>query len=193
MQSMHMSAPGRKLLEDLEGRRHRIYDDKTGAVWDGKSTPRGALTIGVGHVLTAQERMSGAYLDGIDDPTIDRLLSRDLVPREQLVCARVRPELGQHRFDALTMLVFNWGHVPSELLGMINSGLTDEDVVKRAWMSHTRANGDPDALRLRRSRELALWLTPDPEQAVDVTEVLARVYKTSADLVAAELAPHRTD
>lgn len=148
---------GRKLLEELEGRRSHAYRDSAGL-----------LTIGVGHLLTRDELSSGKlwvggtsfrWRDGLTEMQIDALLDQDLKPVEEAVMALVRVPLTPTQRDALICWTFNVGRgaaAKSSLIRLLNQGLYGLVPVQlKRWVY---AGGDRvEGLARRREREAALW------------------------------------
>lgn len=118
-----MSIPGRRFLERLEAVSLVVYKD-----------PVGLPTIGVGHLLTRDERSSGKiiidgepvrYSPSLTAEQVDKLLAQDLDPVENNVVDVVRIPLTQYRFDALCSFSFNTGQHAfntSTLLKRLNLG-----------------------------------------------------------------------
>ena len=105
--SCTMSAQGRKFITGEEGRRLKPYKD-----------PVGLWTIGVGHLLTKEERATGLiviggkktkWTDGLLAEEVDALLAQDLHRFESAVYDALNFDPEQHQFDALVSLAFNIG------------------------------------------------------------------------------------
>jgi lysozyme len=155
--TMRMSEKGRQLLSQWEGVRARVYNDSVGLP-----------TIGVGHLLTAQERASGAiaiagqpvrYANGLTPVQVQQLLEQDLARFENAVSNCVTCELDQNQFDALVSLSFNIGPEAfrnSSLVKALNQGnYTDVPDEFRRW---TNAGGvESRGLVNRRENEIKLW------------------------------------
>ncbi len=161
-----MSDRGRTMLIELEGSRSRAYQDT-----------RGFLTIGVGHLLTTAELMSGKiaigdeavkYRDELTEEHIGQLFQQDLEKYEAVVRQSVKPMLTQAQFDALVSFTFNtgvgefrkdrWvgGFRGSTLLKRINIGRFSEVPQEmRRWIY---AGGETsDGLVARREVEIERW------------------------------------
>ena len=154
---MKMSQNGAQLLAEWEGFETEIYDDAAGLP-----------TIGVGHLLTKNERDSGKiiikgqavdYKQGLSEQEVLDLLAQDLERFEAAVNDAVQVGLSQHQFDALVSFAFNVGtqaFKSSTLLKKLNQGLYDEVPAQlRRW---NKAGGKViQGLVNRREKEIALW------------------------------------
>lgn len=105
MNSLKLSERGRAHLIDVEGLRLRAYDDATGKEIKDWSAVRGNPTIGVGHLLTAQERQSKLikingvqvrWRMGLTGTQVHELLSQDLRRFENAINQMVKVPLSQH-------------------------------------------------------------------------------------------------
>lgn len=150
-----------KHLESIEGREKFVYPDSGGAP-----------TIGLGHLLTKSERMSGKiligstpvrYANGLTDGQIDQLARQDTMIAVKAINRLVKVQLNQNQFDALTSFVFNIGtgqdgFAGSTLLKKLNLGLYSEVPTQmRRWKYD---NGvEVPGLVNRREKEVALWLS----------------------------------
>lgn len=140
---MHMSAHGRQLLTEWEGKRYEVYHDVGGKP-----------TIGVGHLLQAGE----SFPFGIDDEKIDMLLTADLRVAEDALnsCGSA---LTQNQFDALCSFIFNIGvsnFVSSTLKkDLLANNLADIPTQLMRW--NKVAGEKNEGLVNRRAKELALW------------------------------------
>ena len=146
-----------KLLYDWEGCKLHPY-------WD----QGGKLTIGVGHLLTQSELISGKigniqWRDGIYPEDARYILGRDLEPADRLVCQIIEVELTQHQFDSLVSFVFNIGRnafINSSLVRLLNGG--DYQAVPeqlRRW-NKVKVKGEykvSQGLINRREKEIVLW------------------------------------
>ncbi len=152
-----MSQNGTKLLAEWEGLRTEVYDDAAGLP-----------TIGVGHLLTKNERDTGRitikgqavdYQQGLSEQQVLDLLAQDLERFEAAVNDGVQVALNQNQFDALVSFAFNVGRQAfksSTLLKKLNQGLYDEVPEQlRRW---NKAGGNViQGLVNRREKEIALW------------------------------------
>lgn len=157
--TMHVSERGKNLFKEWEGLSLHDYLDSSGAP-----------TIGIGHLLTRSERLSGKimiggqavrYQDGLTEPQCWDLLAQDLSQAEAAVNATVQVPLNQNQFDALVSFVFNVGEgafIESTLLKQLNQGHYDEVPTQlRRW---NRDNGlIMQGLINRRKKEISLWKT----------------------------------
>jgi lysozyme len=143
-------------------------------------------TIYVGHVVKSGEVFDPPYTQEKADAT----LRSDLSWVEAWMmrhCPWVTDgSTGrQHQYDACCSFIFNEGKIWDDLLALVNSSdPVDPAVLTRKWCEYTKAGGKPGVLKLRRLREVALYLTPDvPEEQIDRSEVLAQVEETSRELM----------
>ncbi len=154
---METSNHGKLKIQEWEGSRARAYRDAGGH-----------LTIGVGHLLTKSELMSGKiliqgqavrYAAGLNVSQILALLGQDLTGAEQAVNDGLQVELSQNQFDALVSFCFNVGAAAfrnSTLLRLLNRGdYNNVPLQLRRWV---RCNGEVvPGLVKRREQEIALW------------------------------------
>ena len=154
---MRISERGLAELILAEGSFSRVYADSGGAP-----------TIGVGHLLTMDERKSGQIFiggqryplaPGLDDGQIRLLLMQDLLVVEECISSLTRPLLSQNEFDALVMLVFNIGReafAHSTLMQVIAAGNFDGVPAQfRRWVYD---NGKVvKGLQNRREHEIRVW------------------------------------
>lgn len=154
---MTTSQNGKDLLREWEGLRREVYLDSGGAP-----------TIGIGHLLTKDERRSGKivignvegdYREGLTEQQCLDLLAQDLQEAEQCVNRRVRVYLTQNQFDCLVAFAFNVGcqaFAGSTLLRVLNAGRYDEVPAQlKRWVFD---NGSVvPGLVNRRKKEIDLW------------------------------------
>lgn len=155
--SLRLSENGGVHLVRVEGSKGKAYRD-SGQKW----------TIGVGHLLTAPEVMSGyvtiggvqvAWEEGLSDTQIVALLRQDVGWAVAAVHRFVTVPLNQHQFDALVSFVFNVGSgnfKGSTLLKRVNAGVFDQvpgEMMKWVYAGGQRIKG----LVYRRTLEGALW------------------------------------
>jgi lysozyme len=157
---MQVGSNGKKLLIELEGLKTEAYEDSGGAP-----------TIGVGHLLTLDERRSGIirigsndfnYLGGLTEQQCCDLLDQDIRWAKDAVNREVKVILNQNQFDALVLFVFNVGagaFRSSTLLKLLNQGKYDQIPTQlRRW---TKDNGRViQGLVNRREKEIRLWEMP---------------------------------
>jgi len=153
----HLSVKGLVRLKEMEGVEKRVYPDASG--YD---------TIGVGHLLTKDERASGKitignhqvkYEEGLTDDEVYALLRQDLKHVEWAVESGVKVELTQDQFDCLICFVFNIGvsaFLNSTLRRKLNNGQYAEVPMElRRWV-YSAGKKFP-GLERRREKEIELW------------------------------------
>lgn len=147
-----------ELIEDGEGRRSKLYNDSGGVP-----------TIGIGHVITKSERMSGLiiigservkYSLGLTNKQIDDLCAQDSQIALDVVWNAVTIELTQYQLEALVSFAFNVGTTAfknSTLLKVLNRGHYAEVPAQlRRWVMD---NGEKiPGLVIRRNKEISHWL-----------------------------------
>lgn len=157
---MKVGANGKNLFKEWEGLRTHVYTDSGGEP-----------TIGIGHLLTRDERRSGKikigaslidYRDGLTEDQCWQLLEQDLEVAEKSVNDAVTVTLNQNQFDALVSFTFNVGigaFRGSTLLKLLNQGQYDQVPAQlRRWV---RDNGKVVlGLVNRREKEISLWNRP---------------------------------
>jgi lysozyme len=98
----------------FEGEVLHVYTDQAGK-----------KTVGVGHLLTADELESGAYASGLTREQSRALLHRDVAKAEFAINSLVKVPLTEPQFDALVSFTFNEGNgafAASTLLQKLNRG-----------------------------------------------------------------------
>ncbi len=160
-----ISDKGVELIARLEGMRRHLYLDEGGLP-----------TIGIGHLLTRSEQVSGKIVvcgevcliaQGLTIDQCYQLLKQDLAGPVAAVNQTVTAGINQNQFDALVSFVFNVGGSAfnhSTLLQCINAGQFDEAPEQlRRWVY---VNGRrSEGLRRRREAEIVLWDSPPIEQS----------------------------
>ena len=159
MRKMQVGQAGKQLFKEWEGLRTHVYLDSGGEP-----------TIGIGHLLTRDERASGKiwingqpvrYANGLSEQQCWDLLEQDLDIAEAAVNDRVIVPLTQNQFDALVSFAFNVGAEAfrkSTLVRALNQGQYDQVPTQlRRWV---RDNGVVvPGLVNRREKEIDLWNT----------------------------------
>ncbi len=154
---MTMSDEGRRKLGELEGMRLTVYKDVAGFP-----------TIGVGHLLTKDERSSGKiwingeavrYADGLTEQQALDLLAQELMIFEEAVSKAVSVPLTQNQFDALVSFSYNVGATAfrnSTLLKLLNKRIYPAVPAQlRRWVY---AGGKKcKGLINRREKEVEMW------------------------------------
>jgi lysozyme len=154
---MKVSDEGIDFIIREEGQVLHVYRDQGGLP-----------TIGVGHLLTKSELMSGKiliggvpvrYAPGLTVSAVKALLRQDLERVEVTLQAYIRVPLTQSQFDALASWVFNVGggaFRDSTLLKLLNREQYDAVPAQlRRWI-HGGGRVLP-VLQGRREREIKLW------------------------------------
>ena len=147
------------LLVKLEGLKNKVYLD--GAA---------KKTIGIGHLLTADElltskiKIDGKYYDyslGLDDHLCKKLCLQDLERFIEAVDSIVYVDLNQNQFDALVIFCYNVGinaFRESMLVKLLNQG--EYDNVPEQLLKWNKAGGKVvNGLTNRRKAEIKLWNT----------------------------------
>jgi len=137
-----------------EGNVLHIYKDQAGLD-----------TIGVGHLLTADDKATGRFMNGITDQQSLDLLRHDVSSAEAAINSLVRVPLTQNEFDALVDFVFNLGKGAlqvSMLLKKLNAG--DKKAVPTEFLKWNKVRNpktkqlEPNkGITRRRQREADLW------------------------------------
>lgn len=157
---MKVGANGKNLFKEWEGLQTHVYTDSGGEP-----------TIGIGHLITREERLSGKirigssfvdYRNGLTEQQCWELLEQDLVIAEKAVNSAIKVSLNQNQFDALASMAFNIGAGAfrgSTLVKLLNQGQYDQVPGQmRRWV---RDNGKVvQGLVNRREKEIRLWETP---------------------------------
>jgi lysozyme len=163
MPIMNFSNKGLELLSRWEGEIDHVYKDAAGLP-----------TIGIGHLLTRDELMSGEivikgqhvkFAGGITHQQALDLLDQDITPAESTVNASVHVDLTQDQFDALVIFTFNigtGGFKSSSALSLLNQGrYVDVPARMALWNKitdpKTKEHKVCDGLVKRRAQEIKLW------------------------------------
>lgn len=157
---MKLSPAGLQRLKGYEGCKLTMYLDSAGLP-----------TIGVGHLLTPDERISHRFQVGITEEQADALLAADVAPCEEVVSECVTVPLTQDQYDSLVSFAFNLGCGAlkgSSLLAAINRGAPPAEI--RADFLKWDKRRDPrssvlvedDGLKRRRADEAKYWPDPPP-------------------------------
>jgi lysozyme len=156
-----MSQYGMDLLIESEGYENHLYFDQAGL-----------KTIGVGHLLTRNERTSGdiningelvSVAGGISEAQVKQLLAQDLIRFEQAVNDLVKVPLNQNQFDALVHFAFNVGVTAfgnSTLLRYLNSGnylAVPEQIMRWKYITVKGKRKVSRGLINRRVKEVNMW------------------------------------
>lgn len=145
---MNMSDHGLDLLKEWEGCVLKPYKD-SGGKW----------TIGVGHLITTEEKKSGKFNGAITMEEALDLLACDIQPAEYVVNDAVKVSLTQNQFDALVSFAFNCGCMAfrhSTLCALLNQGQYDQVPVQ--LLRWNKVGGKVcDGLVKRRACEIKLW------------------------------------
>lgn len=157
---MKMSEQGLEMLKEFEGCVLHVYRDQAGLA-----------TIGVGHLLTKEEKetkkikIGDEVVDLVQSGVITKeqaltLLAQDITPAEKAVAKSVKVELNQKQFDCLVSFTFNCGVGAlqnSTLLKKLNGG--DYSAVPIELMKWVKAGGERCGdLVLRRRAEGKLFV-----------------------------------
>ena len=155
-----ISDAGVDLIKKLEGCSRFVYEDQGGLP-----------TIGIGHLLTRTENVTGKifingepifYQLGLTDRQCVALLRQDLAVPVNTVNEAVIVPLNQNQFDALVSFVFNVGcgnFRKSTLLRVLNSGNYEKIPEQMKLWCYVNENVSK-GLQKRREEEIRLWNTP---------------------------------
>ena len=146
---METSRHGLECLKGWEGCILHVYKDAGGLP-----------TIGIGHLLTKEERTNGKYDGGITEEQSLDILANDLKRFEKCVNSSVKVKLNQNQFDALVIFAFNigdGGFLASTALRMLNDKQFDK--VPDAMRMWNKVGGRVNqGLIERREKEIRLFL-----------------------------------
>lgn len=150
---MKLSPAGLAALQQLEGWRAVVYRDEAGQE-----------TIGYGHLLTPEDKLSQRYVRAISREEGGLLLRKDVERFERAVLEAVKHPLVQHQFDALVLLAFNIGVdalKKSRLVARINAH-ADDAAIEREWLGWKYVTVDGQrvvsaGLFRRRALEVRMW------------------------------------
>lgn len=161
MSNRRLNEDGLKFIAKLEGSRSKVYKDVAGLP-----------TIGVGHLLTRAERMSGKiwigrryvrYANGLSEEQILALLKQDVRKVENAVNRYTKVRLTRNQFTSLVSFAFNVGNTAfrnSTLLKRVNARrFMDVPAQLRRW----KYSGGKiiKGLINRRKKEVSLWNRQD--------------------------------
>lgn len=176
---MKLSQKGEALVIHFEGEVLQVYVDQAGK-----------KTVGVGHLLTADEFESGAYAGGLSREQSRALLHADVAKAEFAINSLVKVPLTEPQFDALCSWTFNLGNgalASSTLLQRLNAGdygAVPFEMVKWDKRRDPRTGQlveDPGLLK-RRQAEANVWANgyDHPETRQAVADAMALQFDTSA-------------
>ena len=155
--SLRVSKHGREFITAHEGEILRVYLD-----------PVGLPTMGVGHLLTDEEKAKYPVGAVITRGVSQEFLERDLRRFENAVNTLVKVPLNQNQFDALVSFAFNVGEANfkrSSVLRHLNAGLYAK--AADAFLAWNKSKGKVlPGLTRRRKEERELFLTPSEAGAV---------------------------
>lgn len=155
-------------LSQWEGRRNEMYDDATGQPIGSVEEAQGFPTIGIGHLITAEEQESGTiniggeevdFTKGLTDEQIDQLAQQDAEEAAAAVDRYVKVDLTPHQRDALISFAFNIGGRAfgnSGAIKALNAGNIDEFLRRHAMWNKSRGQV-MEGLKNRRAAEAALF------------------------------------
>lgn len=154
---LRVSKHGREFITAHEGEILRVYLD-----------PVGLPTMGVGHLLTDEEKAKYPVGSVITRGVSQEFLERDLRRFENAVSALVKVPINQNQFDALVSFAFNVGEgnfKRSSVLRHLNAGLYAK--AADAFLAWNKSKGKVlPGLTRRRKEEHDLFLTPSEAGAV---------------------------
>ena len=155
--SLRVSKHGREFITAHEGEILKVYLD-----------PVGLPTMGVGHLLTDEEKAKYPVGSVITRGVSQEFLERDLRRFENAVNTLVKVPLNQNQFDALVSFAFNVGEANfkrSSVLRHLNAGLYAK--AADAFLAWNKSKGKVlPGLTRRRKEERELFLTPSEAGAV---------------------------
>jgi lysozyme len=146
-----------KFLAQLEGCSLVVYRDQ-----------HNLPTIGIGHLLTKGELMSGKilirgvmvdYSKGLSQSQADDLSLQDLSPAVGAIRNYVAVDLEQCQYDALCLFIYNVGagaFASSTLLNLLNQGQYDQVPDQMRRWNHV-AGAVSAGLTKRREQEILVW------------------------------------
>lgn len=167
-----ISNAGVELIKKLEGCSLFVYEDQGGYP-----------TIGIGHLLTRTENLTGKicikgepvyYQRGLTELQCIDLLKQDLAVPVDTVNKAVLVPMNQNQFDALVSFVFNIGcgnFRRSTLLRVLNSGRFEKVPEQMRLWAYVKENVSK-GLQRRREAEIRLWNRPAREESAGMDRFL---------------------
>lgn len=144
--NMKLSNNGFNFLLNNEGKKYKMYLDTA-------NPPR--PTIGIGHLILPNEKH--LLTATLTDSQVNELFKKDLKRFENAVNSDILRPIKQTQFDALVSFAYNIGvdgFKHSGVTSKINSGASDEDIIKAFSQWHT-----PPSVIGRRTKETRLFIT----------------------------------
>lgn len=164
-----MTHKGHQLLAEFEGMRTQMYDDATGKTISNPNSAKGYATIGIGHLLTSEEKRRGAieingelvdYRNGLSEDQVFALLDQDMQDAAAIVDKHVKVDLKPAQRDALISFAFNIGEGNFKSSGAIkalNNGDIDGFLKRHAQWNKSKGK-EMRGLTRRREAEAELFL-----------------------------------
>lgn len=146
---MKTSEKGRQLIKEFEGEILKVYLD-----------PIGLPTLGVGHLLTEEEKVKYPVGTVISKELSDEFLQKDLERFEKLV-SELAPLATQNQFDAMVSLAFNIGETGFKRSSVLRyHDRKDYPAAADSFLLWNKAGGKViKGLIRRRKAEKELYLT----------------------------------
>jgi len=148
-----ISDAGLDFIKQAEGSDNTVYKDQAGLD-----------TIGVGHLITKQEKADGTFSSGvITDDEMNTILLNDLASTQKSVRGCVKQPVTQEQYDSMVSLAFNIGNsgfCNSTLVKKINAGEYQEVPNQMLRWNKIRVNGGAvvsDGLTNRRRAEANIF------------------------------------
>ena len=161
---MNINDDGIKFIVGFEGFVPHVYDDldPKKKEWDGKSKPKGTLTIGYGHTNAASDPLKITKGLKITKEKALQVLKNDLSESEKIVKSSIKVPLTQAQYNALVSRVYNTGKLGKNLIAAVNR--KDAKGIAAALAKPVTSKGKVlRGLERRRNAEVGLWTGQKPK------------------------------
>ena len=155
MDKMEIDKDGTDFIKAYEKFIPHVYDDadRKHREWDGKSKPKGILTIGYGHTNKGADALKIKAGLKLTKEQALQVLKNDIAGAEKIVkSSGIKVKLTQRQYNVLVSRAMNYGKVGGNLVKALNKG--DAKAIAAALEKPNTSKGKPSrGLKDRRAAE----------------------------------------